>query len=120
VAQALADLALERLAERAALEVAQGQAQAVDQWVPARGATQAMEHLAAKALTLAQNRAAESSNEDLGQAQPGVEDHAEEVPAAWARAALAAGARRAARADRAIQEAACRPGLPKMKTSWEF
>jgi len=111
------DLALERSAAQRALEAAQGQARAVGLVAQEQEAARAAASPVAKALTLARNRAAESSNEDLGQAQPGVEDHAEEVPAAWARAALAAGARRAARADRAIQEAACQPGPPKMKTS---
>ena len=93
------DLAVGLLAPRAALEPAQGQAQAVELLARAQGLAQVEERQAAKALTLARNRAAESSSEELGQAPPGVEDHAEEAPAAWAQAAPAAEARRAARAD---------------------
>ena len=114
------DLALERSAAQRALKPTQGLAQAVDLWGLAQGAAQAAEHPPAKALTLAQNRAAESSSEELGRALPGAEGRAEAVLAAWAQEALAAGARQAAHADRATREAAFRPGPPKMKTFWEF
>ena len=119
-AQALVDPAREQLAPRAALRLAQGRAWAVDQWEPAQVAAKVVEHRAAKVRTLAQNRAGELSSEERGQAQLGAEGHAEAVPAAWAQAALAAGARRAAHVDRATQEAAFRLGPPKTKTSWEF
>jgi hypothetical protein len=124
--QAVADLAPEQLASRVALEPALelawgGLARLVNQREPAREAAQAVEARGdTKAHTLAQNRAVELSSEERSQAQPGAEDRAEAVLAAWAQAALAARARPAARADQAIREGAFRPGPPKMKTSWEF
>ena len=56
----------------------------------AREVALAVAHRAAKALTPAQSRAAELSSEELGQAHPEAEGHAEVVPAAWVRAAPAA------------------------------
>jgi hypothetical protein len=81
-----------------------------------RGLAQALEYPAVKALTLAQNRAAELSNEE--QAHQGAEGHAEAVLAAWARVAPVATAQ-AAHAGHTTQEAAIRLGPPKTKTSWE-
>ena len=87
---------------------------------PAQGLALAVEHPAAKALIRRKTGRRSYPGEERGQAHPGAEGHAEAVPAVWAQAALGARARRAEPADRAIREAAFRPGPRKTKTSWEF
>ena len=78
-----------------------------------------MEHPVAKAHILAQDRAAESFNEEREQAHPGVEDHVEAAQAVWAQVAPAA-SDRVDTADRMTREAGFRTGARKTKTFLEF